>query len=93
MTDARKAYHREISGENWSAIQITTAAGVCAALDLFVTGRLTHRGFVRQEQVDFDAFLANRFGAHYDTQISTPFSGGAPFDTPAAPVPGGQGQA
>ena len=92
ITDARKIYHQQISGENWSAIQITTAAGVCAALDLFVTGRLPHRGFVRQEQVDFDAFLANRFGVHYDTQISTPFSGGAPFDT-AAPPPGGRGQA
>jgi saccharopine dehydrogenase-like NADP-dependent oxidoreductase len=93
ITDARKAYHREITGENWSAIQITTAAGVCGVLDLFVTGRLPHLGFVRQEQVDFDAFLANRFGLHYDTRISTPFSGGAPFDTAAAPVPGGPGQA
>jgi hypothetical protein len=44
--------------------------------------------FVRQEQVDFDAFLANRFGMHYDTQISTRFGGGAPFDTvaPHGPV-------
>src|SRR5580765_5038142 len=40
ITDARKVYHQQISGENWSAIQVTTAAGVCAALDLFVTGRL-----------------------------------------------------
>lgn len=86
MTDARKAYHRDISGENWSAIQITTAAGVCAALDLFVSGRLPHRGFVRQEQVDFDAFLSNRFGKHYDTPISTRFSSGAPFNTVASPL-------
>src|SRR5437763_21563 len=40
ISDARKVYHRRISGENWSAIQITTAAGVCAAVDLFVTGHL-----------------------------------------------------
>jgi saccharopine dehydrogenase-like NADP-dependent oxidoreductase len=79
ITDARKIYHKEISGENWSAIQMTTAAGICAALDLFVTGVLPRRGFVRQEQVDFNVFLANRFGTLYDSQISTRFSGGASF--------------
>jgi len=68
MTDARKVYHQQISGENWSAIQITTAASVCAVLDLFVAGRLPRRGFVRQEQVDLDAFLANRFGTHYHSE-------------------------
>jgi saccharopine dehydrogenase-like NADP-dependent oxidoreductase len=85
ITDARKVYHQQISGENWSAIQITTAAGVCAVLDLFVAGRLPRRGFVRQEQVDFDEFLANRFGQHYNSQISTRFSGGAPFGSLATP--------
>ena len=86
ITDARKVYHQQISGENWSAIQITTAAGVCAVLDLFVAGQLPRRGFVRQEQVDFDAFLANRFGLHYNSQISTRFSGGAPFGSLATPA-------
>jgi saccharopine dehydrogenase-like NADP-dependent oxidoreductase len=87
ITDARKVYHKEISGENWSAIQVTTAAGVCAALDLFTSGALPRRGFVRQEQVDFDAFLANRFGRHYDSQISARFIGGAtltPVTTPTS---------
>jgi len=65
MTDARKVYHQDISGENWSAIQVTTAAAVCAVLDLFRAGQLPRRGFVRQEQVDFDAFIANRFGRYY----------------------------
>lgn len=48
-----------------SAIQITTAAGVCAAVDLFREGRLPQRGFVRQEQVALPDFLANRFGSAY----------------------------
>jgi saccharopine dehydrogenase-like NADP-dependent oxidoreductase len=74
ITDARKIYHQYISGENWSAIQVTTAAGICAALDLFVAGRLPSRGFLRQEQVNFDEFLANRFGRYYDSQIATRFS-------------------
>ncbi|MBL8287443.1 MAG: saccharopine dehydrogenase NADP-binding domain-containing protein [Rubrivivax sp.] len=52
-------------GEPLSAIQITTAAGICAALDLFREGKLPQRGFVRQEQVALPEFLANRFGNAY----------------------------
>jgi len=48
-----------------SAIQITTAAGICAAVDLAREGKLPQRGFVRQEEVDLPAFLANRFGKAY----------------------------
>ena len=51
--------------EPLSAIQITTAAGICAALDLFREGKLPQRGFVRQEQVALPDFLANRFGNAY----------------------------
>jgi saccharopine dehydrogenase-like NADP-dependent oxidoreductase len=52
-------------GEPLSAIQITTAAGLCAALDLFREGKLPQRGFIRQEEVALPDFLANRFGAAY----------------------------
>ena len=60
-----KVYNAEVGGQRWSAIQITTAAGLCAVLDLHVQGALPARGFVRQEQVALDGFLANRFGRHY----------------------------
>ncbi len=49
----------------WSAIQVTTAAGICAVLDLLREGSIPQAGFVRQEQVPLAAFLANRFGRHY----------------------------
>jgi saccharopine dehydrogenase-like NADP-dependent oxidoreductase len=65
VSDARKIYHQEIAGRHWSAIQLTTAAGICAALDLHVTGHLPAQGFVRQEDVPFEEFIANRFGKHY----------------------------
>jgi saccharopine dehydrogenase-like NADP-dependent oxidoreductase len=71
ITDGRKVHHQDIGGRPWSAIQVTTAASICAVLDLFVAGRLPRRGFVRQEQVDFDTFIANRFGKHFDTPGST----------------------
>ena len=61
-----------IDGENWSAIQITTAAGMCAVVDLHFAGRLPKSGFVRQEEVDLDEFLANRFGRYYQQAGPTP---------------------
>jgi saccharopine dehydrogenase-like NADP-dependent oxidoreductase len=49
-----------------TAIQITTASGACAAVDLFVQGRLPRAGFIRQEQVPLREFLDNRFGQAYE---------------------------
>ena len=63
--DARKIYHKKHGDEVWSAIQITTAASICAVLDLHIHGQLPASGFVKQEQIDFEIFLANRFGQHY----------------------------
>jgi saccharopine dehydrogenase-like NADP-dependent oxidoreductase len=74
ITDARKIYAGTVGGEHWSAIQITTAAGICAVIDLFLHGQLPQQGFVRQEQVNFEQFLANRFGRHYESSSSTSFS-------------------
>lgn len=62
---ARKVFAERAEAEPQSAIQITTAAGVCAVVDLFREGRLPRSGFVRQEQVALPDFLANRFGRAY----------------------------
>lgn len=62
---ARKIFADRDETNPLSAIQITTAAGLCAALDLFREGRLPQRGFIRQEQVALPDFLANRFGRAY----------------------------
>jgi len=62
---ARKIFAERDAVQPLSAIQITTAAGICAAVDLFREGRLPQRGFVRQEQVALPDFLANRFGRAY----------------------------
>lgn len=49
----------------WSAIQITTAASVCAIVDMHFEGILFGNGLVRQENVDLNDFLNNRFGKAY----------------------------
>jgi saccharopine dehydrogenase-like NADP-dependent oxidoreductase len=63
---ARKVYAQTWAGMPMTGIQITTASGLCAALDLFVLGRLPQRGFIRQEQVALREFLGNRFGRAYE---------------------------
>lgn len=65
---ANKIYSQLINGKHWSAIQITTAAGICAVLDLLAAGKLPQQGFVRQEDIAFDDFISNRFGQYYTEQ-------------------------
>lgn len=67
-TYAHKIYNGVLAGRPRSAIQITTASSLCAMLDLLAEGRLPQRGFVRQEEVKLDDFLANRFGHVYAMQ-------------------------
>ena len=61
-----KIYPQVIAGRLWSAIQVTTAAGVCGVLDLVVSNPADHHGFVAQESFRLRDFLANRFGRYYD---------------------------
>jgi saccharopine dehydrogenase (NAD+, L-lysine-forming) len=63
---ARKVYAQDWAGQPMTAIQITTASGVCAAVDLLTQGKLPQAGFVRQEDVALADFLANRFGRAYE---------------------------
>jgi len=60
-----KVYSREHGDARWSAIQITTASAICAALDLVASGALPLAGFVRQEDIALGQFLNNRFGKNY----------------------------
>ena len=62
---AKTIYHQQIDGENWSGIQITTAAGVTAIVDMLRAGKLPSSGLLKMESVDYDAFLQNRFGKYY----------------------------
>ncbi|MBV1880293.1 MAG: saccharopine dehydrogenase NADP-binding domain-containing protein [Pseudomonadales bacterium] len=68
ITDARKIYHRELYGEHWSSIQLTTSSSIAAVVDLHREGKLPNRGFVRQENVNFDELSANRFGQFYTVE-------------------------
>ncbi len=62
---ANKVYNQDIAGTSWSAIQVTTACAVCAMVDLMRDGALPARGFLHQDDVALEVFLANRFGRYY----------------------------
>jgi saccharopine dehydrogenase-like NADP-dependent oxidoreductase len=62
---AKKIYSQVVNGQLLSAIQLTTASGICTMVDMVVTGKLPQQGLVRQEQACLSDFLANRFGRYY----------------------------
>lgn len=67
-TYVRKVYAQVMHGTLRSAIQVTTASSLAAMLDLLAQGRLPQAGFLRQEQLALDDFLANRFGRVYGAE-------------------------
>jgi saccharopine dehydrogenase-like NADP-dependent oxidoreductase len=60
----KKIYSDE-STKGFSAIQKTTAAGLCALLDMHKNGDIAPSGFVKPEEISLEAFLNNRFGSVY----------------------------
>ncbi len=60
-----KIYPQVIAGRLWSAIQVTTAAGITAVVDLVLSHPGRYHGFVRQEDFKLVDVLDNRFGRYY----------------------------
>ena len=57
-----KIYPQVIAEQRWSAIQVATACGLCGVFDYLALNDQLNPGFLYQEQVPLDDFLANRFG-------------------------------
>ena len=65
-TYASTVYNAEINGKHMGAIQITTASGICAPLDLLLTGKLNdQKGIITLESIPLKLFLENEFGQSY----------------------------
>lgn len=56
---------QNIEGFNWSAIQVSTATGLCAVLDVIMDEIQKYSGFVCQELLPFDKILQSPFGSCY----------------------------
>jgi saccharopine dehydrogenase-like NADP-dependent oxidoreductase len=54
-----------INGEQWRAISWTTAASLAAVVEMVADGKLPKSGFLKQEEIDFDAFLSTKNGSFF----------------------------
>ncbi|MEY4669856.1 MAG: hypothetical protein RL518_2555 [Pseudomonadota bacterium] len=62
-TYASCVYNQAVGGKHFSAIQVTTAAGICAPVDLLLSGAVGRKsGFIRAEDISLTDFLSNEFG-------------------------------
>jgi saccharopine dehydrogenase-like NADP-dependent oxidoreductase len=65
-TYASTVYNQTIAGKHFGAIQVTTAAGVCGALDLILTEKIqVNPGLIKAESIPLPLFLENEFGRYY----------------------------
>ena len=55
----------ELEGRSWRAISWTTAASICSVVEMVAGGSLPSRGFIKQEEIPFDKFMATQNGAIY----------------------------
>lgn len=61
-----KAFHPiTIDGEHWRAISWTTAASIAAIVEMVADKKLPQKGFIKQEDVDFQEFLKTTLGQYF----------------------------
>jgi saccharopine dehydrogenase-like NADP-dependent oxidoreductase len=63
---SKKIYNQQLEGQDFTAIQLTTAGAACAVIDLHTKGKLPAKGFVRQEDVIFNDLKNNHFAKYYN---------------------------
>ncbi len=61
----RAYYPLEIGGKSRTAIAWTTSASVVAVIEMVRAGALPQRGFLKQEDIPLDPYLATRTGNYY----------------------------
>ncbi len=70
-----KIYPQLIAGRLWSAIQVSTASGLCAVLNRVLEQPDKYRGLVTQESFRLPEILADHFGRHLAAGGSKDISG------------------
>lgn len=61
----RKFYPKIMNGHAWSAIQLTTASGICSVADIVLSHPDKYKGFVKQEHFSLNDLTNSRFGEYY----------------------------
>ena len=61
-----KKYHAQSAfGHMWTALQLTTACGLCVTIDLALKENHFKPGFAKQEDIALKKMMDNRFGHYY----------------------------
>ncbi len=58
-------YPVEIDGQQWRAISWTTAASIAAVVEMVADKKLPQKGFIKQEEINFEDFLNTENGKFY----------------------------
>lgn len=58
-------YPVEIDGRHWRAISWTTAASIASVIEMVADGKLPQKGFIKQEEINFEDFLNTENGKFY----------------------------
>ena len=58
-------YPKKIDGQHWRAISWTTAASIVAIVEMVADKQLPQQGFIKQEEISFEAFLKTSTGKFY----------------------------
>lgn len=62
LTDVRKIPHQQLYNQELSAIQISTAASICAIVELWLSNHFQDKSFLHQEDVSYISFTQTQFG-------------------------------
>jgi saccharopine dehydrogenase-like NADP-dependent oxidoreductase len=67
---AREEYYKAftpiaIDGQQWRAISWTTAASLCAVIELVSKKKLPQKGFLKQEDISFKDLLSTSYGKYF----------------------------
>lgn len=62
----RAYYPIEIGGKSRTAIAWTTSASVVAVIEMVKAGKLPQKGFLKQEEIPLEPYLATRTGNYYN---------------------------
>jgi saccharopine dehydrogenase-like NADP-dependent oxidoreductase len=74
-----KAYYPiQIADRQWRAISWTTAASICAVVEMVNAGSLPRKGFIKQEKIPFSKFVKTSNGRLYNGE---PHGGNLMTDT------------
>ncbi|MFC2061609.1 saccharopine dehydrogenase C-terminal domain-containing protein [Elusimicrobiota bacterium] len=64
-TYSKTVRHGELCGRHWTAIQISTASAAASVAELVMKEKLPRKGYVCQEEIDFQEFCSTPHGGLY----------------------------